>query len=140
MLAALAPVSCGGADGAVGMGHPGADARTVVAEYIRAIDEGDSGAAKRLMTPKFADRVADAEDSWFTNTSSIRDVRIGRLRREQDDSSDGVRFFRAVYVPVDFTVDVKRESSIQDGRMTWGYLLVKRDRAAPWLIDQDGVG
>jgi hypothetical protein len=122
------------------LGIDGATPEEVVTAYVTAIGRGDVTKARRLMTEHFAQRLEGAVDSWLTNVNSITNLRIGTSRHEQDNASDGVKYFRAVYMPVDFVIDVKAEEAIQDGPMTWGDTLVKRDRDAPWLIDQDGVG
>jgi hypothetical protein len=136
----LALAGCGVHNERAGVGIDGAMPEAVVTADVAAVGGGDVARARRLMTEHFAKRVEGAVDSWFTNTNSITDLRVGMTRPEQGNSSDGVKYFRAVYVPVDFVIDVKGEESIEDGPMTWGYILVKRDRDAPWLIDQDGVG
>ena len=114
--------------------------QVVVQEFIAALDGHDADRALALLTPLQRERVANAADSWLTNVEGLRDVSIGMPRDESGTSlASATRYRFVVRVPVDFTLQQKREVSMVNGRTVWGYVLVRNAQTDPWLIDDQGV-
>ena len=131
---AIALTGCGG-------GAPAPSAsdtpREVVQAFITALDRHDTDRAVALLTPLQREWV----NGWLTNVVSIRDVTIGTpLDRSGTNLASAERHRFVLDVPVEFTLQQKREVSMVNGRTVWGYVLVRDRETDPWLIDDQGTG
>jgi hypothetical protein len=110
------------------------DPENIVADFIAALNAHDTDAAKRLLTARQAQQITGAADSWLTNVKSITNVTIGEATPERRDD-----YKQAVKVPVEFDLDQRQATSLPNGHISWGYLLVRNSDEDPWRIDDQGV-
>jgi hypothetical protein len=131
---------CGG--GGAATPAAGASPEAVVRAYVAAEAAGDAEVLRALSTPRHWRVVRDAVDGPLRNPRSVRDlvVRPARVVRAADvpGGSRGSRQVRTVGVT--YVIHQRRELTTFDGPRTWGFVLVRDDDAAPWRIDDEGVG
>lgn len=109
-----------------------ASAEEVVRAYVDALDAHDVHTVREL-------RTADtAEHSWSDGVDSITHLNIGTAAPEKPQWTGNAPSTQVVRVPVDFTVEANA-ASLEDGRMTWGYLLLRTSETEPWRIFDEDV-
>jgi hypothetical protein len=113
-------------------------ASEVVRDYLDAVQDDDPATAAALSTPGFA-----ADDVWQREAApDLHDVEVSGTATPYDTtwSPDDVRAYaQAVDVQVTYRAD-DGGTGTSGGEPGWGYVLVRRSDADPWLIASAGQG
>ena len=111
----------------------------VVSVYLDALNEHDCGTAEALM-------VEGAEGSaraWCESVATLEDVEIRGHFIEPPENSGHSAPDEVANVPVSFDPEWRAfhdDGSLEEGAITWTYLLVRSSPDAPWRIFDQGVG
>jgi len=116
-----------------------AGAEDVVTAYLEALGAHDCGTAEALGVEGFEERARD----WCRSLSSLTDVSVAPARGEEPAWSGRADDEQVVRVAVEFVVDRRPfhgDPGLEDGRTSWGYLLVRGSDDEPWRIFTEGMG
>lgn len=113
-------------------------AAEVVRDYLDAVQDDDPATAAVLSTPGFA-----ARDVWQEDGApDLDDVEVSDTATPYDTtwSPDDLKAYaQAVDVQVTYSAD-DGGAGTSGGEPGWGYVLVRRSDADPWLIASAGQG
>lgn len=114
----------------------GAPADQVVRSYLDAVLARDSGTAKALSAPSYADR-EEPVDSAICNWDQLSNLKVDP---PTPDYYGPGGYTQAVTVWTTFNLKQREVVSMPNGETAWSYLLVRNSDAERWRIIDEGIG
>lgn len=110
----------------------------VVEAYVRALDAHDCDTAYALV-----DGDTDGAEAWCRRVASLDGLEVSAAEDEEPAWSGRDADEQVVRVVVEFDLTyrpLRSDGSMDQGRTTWGYLLVRGSQDDPWRIFSQGNG